>query len=230
MKSTIKNNSDRCIFLRHQLLFFENGYNTSPMERKPNRNGLRSKKLIRQAYLKLLNEKNPADITIIDVVREANINRATFYAHYSCLRDLADEMEKEVIDKMMSLLKDFKADNFFSNPAPLLLQVSIFLNEDLEMYKTLMKTPGCELFLEKLMSILIDYLEKDQSIPGEVRSARNFRIRVYYFAGGLATLYQEWFNGKLDCTLFDIPLEVSKMFQSEPGCPVINRNFTVKGE
>lgn len=200
------------------------------MERKPNRNGLRSKKLIRQAYLKLLNEKNPADITIIDVVKEANINRATFYAHYSCLGDLADELEKEVIDKMMELLKDFKAEKFFSNPAPLLLQVSIFLNENIEMYKTLIKTPGSKLFLEKLMGIFIDYMEKDQSIPAEIRSAKNFRIRVYYFAGGLATLYQEWFDGKLDCSLFDIPLEISKMFTSEPGCPVINRNFDVRSE
>lgn len=195
------------------------------MERKPNRNGLRSKKLIRQAFLTLLETKQPSDITIMDVVREANINRATFYAHYSCLRDLADEIEKEVIDKMMELLKDFRADNFFSNPSPLLLQISIFLNEDIETYKTLMKTPGSKLFLQKLMSIFIDYIEKDQSIPAEVRASKGFRLRAYYFAGGLETLYQEWFNGNLDCTLFDIPLEVSKMFTPDNMLPpIINRN------
>lgn len=194
-------------------------------ERKPNRNGLRSKKLIRQAFLTLLKTKSPSDITIMDVVKEANINRATFYAHYSCLRDLADEIEKEVIDRMMTLLKDFKADNFFSNPSPLLLQISIFLNEDIETYKTLINTPGSKLFLQKLMAIFIDYLEKDQSIPRCVRSSKNFRIRAYYFAGGLVTLYQEWFNGNLDCTLFDIPLEVSKMFTPEFQTPIINRNL-----
>lgn len=195
------------------------------MERKPNRNGLRSKKLIRQAFLTLLETKHPSDITIMDVVREANINRATFYAHYSCLRDLADEIEKEVIDKMMELLKDFRAENFFSNPSPLLLQISIFLNEDIETYKTLMKTPGSKLFLQKLMSIFIDYIEKDQSIPAEVRASKGFRLRAYYFAGGLETLYQEWFNGNLDCTLFDIPLEVSKMFIPDNTLPpIINRN------
>ena len=194
-------------------------------ERKPNRNGLRSKKLIRQAFLTLLKTKQPGDITIMDVVREANINRATFYAHYSCLRDLGDEIEKEVIDRMMALLKDFNPENFFSNPAPLLLQISIFLNEDIETYKTLMKTPGSKLFLQKLMLIFIDYIEKDQSIPAEVRQSKNFRLRAYYFAGGLETLYQEWFNGNLDCTLFDIPLEVSKMFSPESQTPIINRNF-----
>ena len=71
----------------------------------------------------------------------------------------------------------------------------------------------------------IDYIEKDQSIPAEVRQSKNFRLRAYYFAGGLETLYQEWFNGNLDCTLFDIPLEVSKMFSPESQTPIINRNF-----
>ncbi len=195
------------------------------MERRTNRNGLRSRKLIRQAYLALLERKNPENITIIDVVNEANINRATFYAHYSCLRDLADEIEKEVIDKMMSLLKDFRADNFFSNPAPVLLQISIFLNEDIESYKTLIKTPGSKLFLEKLMAIFIDYMEKDESIPAEVRSSKSFKLRAYYFAGGLVTLYREWFDGKLDCSLFDIPLEVSRMFSPSSPAPIINHDF-----
>ena len=202
--------------------FFAKNVITGPMEKKTNKNGLRSRKLIRQALLSLLKTKNPDDITIKDIVDEANINRATFYAHYSCLRDLSEEIENEVIDKLMAILKDFKADNFFSNPSPLLLQVSIILNEDIETYRTLIKTPRSNLFLEKLMNLFVDYLEKDQSIPQDVRSSKAFRIRASYFAGGLTTLYQEWFNGHLDCTLFDIPLEVSKMFSSKAGIPIID--------
>ncbi len=185
------------------------------MEKKLNKNALRSKKLIRQAFLTLVKTKDPSEISIIEIVNEANINRATFYAHYSCLKDLTDEIENEVIDKMMGLLNEFKFENFFSNPTPLLLQVSLFLNEDVDYYKTLIKTPGSSLFLEKLLTLFIDYLEKDKSIPLEIRESKAFKIRVYYFAGGLVTLYEEWFNDNLDCSLFDIPLEVSKMFQAE---------------
>ena len=115
----------------------------------------------------------------------------------------------------MELLNNFELENFFSNPAPLLLQVSLFLNEDVDYYRTLIKTPGSNRFLEKLMTILIDYVEKDQSIPREIRESKAFKIRIYYFAGGLTTLYQKWFNGELNCSLFDIPLEVSKMFTAE---------------
>ena len=50
------------------------------MEKKLNKNALRSKKLIRQAFLTLLKKKKTQDISITELVNEANINRATFYA------------------------------------------------------------------------------------------------------------------------------------------------------
>lgn len=187
--------------------------------KKRNRNAIRSQRLIRQAFVSLIKTKPTSQITITDIVNEANINRATFYAHYSCLKDLIEEIEQEVIDKLMALLKDFKLENFFSNPAPLLLQISIFLAEDPEYYKILASAPESSLFIEKLMSIFIHYMEDDSSIPLEVRQSKSFHIQVLYFAGGLVSLYLQWFRGKLDCTLYDIPLEVSKFFQrSEITC------------
>ena len=42
----------------------------------------RTKKLLRQALTRLMQQKDFQSITVTDVVREANINRGTFYAHY----------------------------------------------------------------------------------------------------------------------------------------------------
>ncbi len=181
-------------------------------ERKQNRNALRSKRLIRQAFVSLIKTKPANKITITDIVEEANINRATFYAHYSCLKDLIDEIEQDVINKLTEVLNDFKLENFFSNPTPLLLQVSIFLSEDPDYYKTLASTPESSVFIEKLKLIFVDYMEHDASIPLEVRQSKGFHISVLFFAGGLVSLYTQWLNGQLDCSLYDIPMEVSKLF------------------
>ena len=117
---------------------------------------------------------------------------------------------------------DPDVENFFSNPAPLLLQVSIFLSEDPEYYKTLVATPESGLFIDKLMSIFIEYMEQDQSIPLEVRRSKSFHIRALFFAGGLVSLYLQWFRGQLDCTLFDIPLEVSQLFTKDQSGIMLN--------
>ncbi len=179
-----------------------------------NKNALRSKRLIRQAFVSLIKTKPVDKITITDIVTEANINRATFYAHYTCLKDLIDEIEQEVIDKLMKVLSGFKLENFFSNPTPLLLQVSIFLSEDPDYYKTLASTPESSLFIEKLKSIFVNYMEQDASIPLEVRQSKTFHINVLFFAGGLVSLYTQWLNGKLNCSLYDIPMEVSKFLKA----------------
>lgn len=46
------------------------------------RSSLRSKKLIINALVDLLDEKPLDKITVTDIVKKADINRGTFYAHY----------------------------------------------------------------------------------------------------------------------------------------------------
>ena len=48
------------------------------------RSAIRSRRMIREAYTVLLKEKDLSKITVTDIVNRADINRATFYAHYCC--------------------------------------------------------------------------------------------------------------------------------------------------
>lgn len=183
-------------------------------EKKQNKNALRSKHLIRQGFISLIkNKADSSNLTITDIVNAAGINRATFYAHYSCIKDLTDEIEKEILDKMMNVLNQFHFDNFCTHPTPILLQVSMFLAENEDYYKTLISVPECDQFLNKLLDIFIAYIKEDTSIPEEIRHSKAFLIRASYFAGGLSNLYVEYFKGKLDCSLYDIPAEVGLIFQ-----------------
>ena len=60
--------------------------------KKEYRNSVRSKNLIRSAFLDLLGEKNLEKITATDIIKRADINRSTFYAHYPDARGLLDEI------------------------------------------------------------------------------------------------------------------------------------------
>ena len=57
----------------------------------------RTKKLLRQALTRLMQQKDFQSITVTDVVREADINRGTFYAHYRDVYDLRDKIETGMI-------------------------------------------------------------------------------------------------------------------------------------
>ena len=179
------------------------------------RSAIRSRRMIREAYTQLLKEKDLSRITVTDIVKRADLNRATFYAHYPDVRGVTEEIENEIIAKMLAVLEEFRYTSFFRNPAPLLLKLSRYLEEDTDFYRTLVRANGSEIFMEKLKRVFTDHMIKSSDIPEDMRHSKMVELRVAYFAGGIVNLYQQWFRGDLDCTLNDIAMEVSTLLQLE---------------
>lgn len=179
------------------------------------RSAIRSRRMIREAYMELLKEKDLSKITVTDIIKRADLNRATFYAHYPDVRGVTEEIENEIIGKMLEVLKEFQFTSFFRNPAPLLLKISRYLEEDTDFYRVLVRANGSEIFMEKLKKVFSDHMLNDSDIPESMRQSKMVELRVCYFAGGIVNLYKQWFRGDLNCTLNDIALEVSKLLQLE---------------
>ncbi len=171
--------------------------------------------MIKKAFFELLEEKEYKKITVTDIVKKADLNRSTFYAHYLDVRAITEELENEVIDKMMELLKKFKFKNFFNNPTPLLLEISRFLESNEAEYRILLKINDTEIFLKKLRDIFSNYMRLDTDIPNYLSDTKMVNLRISYFSGGIINMYQDYFNGKLNCTLNDISLEVAKLLSMD---------------
>ena len=77
----------------------------------------RTKKLLRQALTRLMQQKDFQSITVTDVVREADINRGTFYAHYRDVYDLRGMIaairpsETVTLKLVLSRLMDYLEEN-----------------------------------------------------------------------------------------------------------------------
>lgn len=61
----------------------------------------RTKKKIKESFLKLLQQRSYEQISVSDIAKDANINRVTFYTHYidkACLlADLMEDMKKKFL-------------------------------------------------------------------------------------------------------------------------------------
>lgn len=179
-----------------------------------NKNGLRSRNLIREAFMHILKEKDAKLITVTDIASKAGINRSTFYAHYSCIQDVMDEMQKEVMDKMNDLLKNFSFQSFFSDTTQMLLEMNHLIEDNIVYYRILLYQEHTDLFIRKLNDLFVDYMKKDQSIPASIKNSKSYELRVCFFAGGIVNLYVDYLRGKLSCTLDDIPIEVGRMLKA----------------
>ena len=58
----------------------------------------KTKRAIHDAFTSLLVEKDLNKITIIEIAERADINRKTFYNHYSGIHLLVDEVDNELIE------------------------------------------------------------------------------------------------------------------------------------
>lgn len=61
----------------------------------------RTLKAIRSAFYDLVLTKDYSDISITELTDRAEINRKTFYLHYSSLEDLVKEVEQEIVENIL---------------------------------------------------------------------------------------------------------------------------------
>ncbi len=93
---------------------------------------------IRQALTELLPSKGLAGITVSDICRAAQINRGTFYSHYT---DKFDLMEKQVERLSQDLSQILLGDSPEHAPAP----------------------DGCELFAKERVTACLEYVYENYS-------------------------------------------------------------------
>ena len=74
---------------------------------------LRTRQLIRDAFIELLQELELEKITVNRIAERATINRVTFYLHYRDIPDMIDKLAEEMINEIHAILKDSSEPAWF---------------------------------------------------------------------------------------------------------------------
>ncbi len=116
----------------------------------------RTKKLLRQALTRLMRQKEFQSITVTDVVREADINRGTFYAHYRDVYDLREKIESEMISDFRTMLDGIRP-NTAAALHPVLERAVEYLEENREVVIGLVGVGSVNGFGRKLIKVIEEY-------------------------------------------------------------------------
>ncbi len=182
-------------------------------EKKEYRNATRSKNLIRSAFLELLTEKTFERITATDIIKRADINRSTFYAHYPDARGLMDEIVGDISIVFQNLLQSIDFSRFFEDPMPILQVLVDFLKENQKLYQMLLKSRAALGVLDKLKQALIQQVLACPNLPVQDPNSVATEIRVRVILGGLVDAYRQWLIGEFDCTMEEAAEEVAKIIR-----------------
>lgn len=193
------------------------------MEKKEYRSALRSRKMIRQAFFELLKEKSFEKITVTDVVKKADVNRSTFYAHYPDVMGVVEEIQQEIIEYTQSFMENVDFKDYYENPKPYLKNIVKLVAENNELYRLLMTSAMATKQFEELKYILIDRTLETLEVPEGFKDKFEFEFSVRFFMGGVVDVYTQWLYGVIDCSLDELTEQLAHMIQRSAGMFLLNK-------
>ena len=168
--------------------------------RSEHKNASRSRYLIKHAYGELLNEKDPAKITVTDIVERAKISRGTFYAHYLDVFDLNMSIQNNIIHALDRGVERLGMENFIADPTTGVRLAMKYLEANKAYFGLFVNSSQGEAFISRINNYIED---KVYPIIAERFSQQdNDRIKLFviYTLGAYKRVLSSWFAGKINFT------------------------------
>ncbi|MBR1810418.1 MAG: TetR/AcrR family transcriptional regulator [Clostridia bacterium] len=172
--------------------------------KKQQRNSLRSEKLIKKAFAKLLHDKEFGKITVSDIVKEAEICRGTFYAHYIDINDLYEQMESEIVRDVMVFIDKVGAVGFLDNPRPTVEFCLNLIEKDKDYYKNLLLNKSALSISTEIINKTRDRFVSDIIAAYKMKTPEETRTFLIFTASGISGLFTRWLTN-------EVPMETSKV-------------------
>ncbi len=147
-----------------------------------------SKMLLKNALMKLLEEKPLEKITIYELCAEAELNRVTFYKYYGSQFELLTDIENDCFRKLEEILSDNGTDG-----EDCLCNMLEALLADEEHFKVLINVLPDKDFSTKLFDLPTIRRQLDMAIPDTFSEEEREQLRLFFYQGGYAVI-REWLN------------------------------------
>lgn len=169
------------------------------------RSSLRSQRMLREAFVSLLPEKDVERITVTDVTRRADLNRGTFYSHYANMEALLRDVLGVLADQLYEVVDRSLADDFLENPEPVLELVGLYLSQDRALYEAILRSGNANAFVSGIHRAILARVRASMGLGQGTPEGQDTAplVQAEFMAGGLVSIYRAWVTGKYG----DIPVE-----------------------
>lgn len=162
---------------------------------KSDRRVIRTRKAIMEAFNTLICEGDIKKITVSAIAREADIDRKTFYLHYSSIDELADRKTEEAIERVLNALKTKGANKTDVERLHIVLEeVNSILLSDVTVYANIASSLSVDQILKRLQRAAepaLVHTGADITTPTTSKE----RMQLRFYLAGAWSLYWIWLKG-----------------------------------
>ncbi len=160
-----------------------------------------SQEKIEKAFIKLIQYKDLNKITVSDIVKNAKINRSTFYANYLDIEDLADKIKDSMFHNLLEL---YKEESTLRKHSYNYLKLFEHIKDNQIYYSTLFK-------LDFDFSKYYDNHLEDTDAIKYYGTTKHIDYHIEFFKAGFNALIRKWLsNGCIES-----PEEINEILNAE---------------
>lgn len=176
---------------------------------KIDRRIVKTKRAINGALLQLLDTKEPEDITITELTTYADINRKTFYLHYTCIKDVAVELQKKLRTGFSELVDEACADEGNFSPTVFLSLLRDKISANPDFFRAFCLKGTCDYFARTIGDSAVEKLLSVYRTSALKNSAA-LRLSVMGMAAGVMQIYLDWARYPSNLTLDEVTTIASR--------------------
>ena len=168
----------------------------------------RTRKLLGKALLALVKEKKFEQITIQEITDKADLNRATFYLHYSTKEKLlADSLEVYFDELVQQIATKTINKPIWENPEADEM-VFVHVAEHADLYRVLLGENGMGYVINRIIDYIAEFSEAQlRAGLGDIEMQAPIEIMARHVAGSLYALITWWLMNDMPYT----PREMADM-------------------
>lgn len=123
-------------------------------EQKQDRRIRRTQKLLKDSLIELMQEKEFKNISVKDITELADLNRGTFYLHYSDTYHLLKDIEEEVLLNFQEMIDCYKHSFQRDTLLPVLIPVIDYISENEAICRIMFENSASTDFLIRFHSLI----------------------------------------------------------------------------
>ncbi|GKU83579.1 TetR/AcrR family transcriptional regulator [Niallia sp. NCCP-28] len=121
---------------------------------------LRTRKLLRDAFIELIQEMDIQKISVNRLAERATINRVTFYLHYRDIPDMLEKMADDMIEDISMVLNQIPRNHKAGEEGDWSMMVKFLehIAEHANFYKVILASKRIPIFRDRLLLFLRDII------------------------------------------------------------------------
>ncbi|MDL1163474.1 TetR/AcrR family transcriptional regulator [Paenibacillus lautus] len=191
------------------------------MSEKLDRRKARTREQLRKALIEIMEEKGPDRVTVSDLTEKANINRSTFYLHYTDAVDLLSQVKGEVWEGLRSRMEKLNPYEYLSyaarsEPDPAMVNVIEYYAEHADFFRVILGPKGDPAFAVQIKEFLqTQHISKILDLRPDLAETivpKDFMIA--YFAASNLSILLHWIESGMQQSPSSIALMITHILGS----------------